>query len=140
MKFVLAAVAIGASALCHAQSLGTIFTDLWWNPDESGWGVTVDHQDDVMFLTFFIYRDRSPYWVVALLRRSPPTDEFTRFVFSGELIETQGPRVRGDDLTRPFDPAEVTTRTIGFVTFRGDAARTALSAPATATPWAPRSR
>jgi hypothetical protein len=24
-----------------AQSLGTTFSDLWWNPSESGWGVTL---------------------------------------------------------------------------------------------------
>ena len=49
-------------ANCNAQSLGTAFSDLWWNPAESGWGVTVDHQQDVMFLMFFIYRsDGSPY-------------------------------------------------------------------------------
>ena len=40
-----------------AQNLGTTFTDLWYTPGEDGWGVTIDHQQNVMFLTFFIYRD-----------------------------------------------------------------------------------
>ena len=54
-----------------AQSLGTVFSDLWWNPSESGWGVTIAHQQDVMFLTFFVYKDdRSPYWVTATLSRT----------------------------------------------------------------------
>jgi len=55
-------VSLSVCGSCLAQSLGTAFSDLWWNPAESGWGVTVDHQQDVMFLTFFIYRsDGSPY-------------------------------------------------------------------------------
>ena len=50
-------------ANCNAQSLGTAFSDLWWNPAESGWGVTVDHQQDAMFLTFFNIQKR---WLAVL--------------------------------------------------------------------------
>jgi len=58
------------AASAGAQNLGTLFSDLWWNPAESGWGVTVDHQQDVMFLTFFVYRaDNSTYWVTATLQK-----------------------------------------------------------------------
>ena len=72
---------------CLAQSLGTAFSDLWWNPAESGWGVTIDHQQDVMFLTFFIYRnDGSPYWVTSLLTH--PVDPNRPFFFSGDAYET----------------------------------------------------
>ena len=47
-------------------TMATILSDLWWNPNESGWGVTVDQQQDIMFLTFFIAGSNgSPYWVVA---------------------------------------------------------------------------
>ena len=64
-----AGLVISGSAM--AQNLGTVFTDLWWIPAESGWGVTIDHQQNFMFLTFFIYRaDGSPYWVTALLQQS----------------------------------------------------------------------
>ena len=74
---------------CLAQSLGTAFSDLWWNPAESGWGVTVDHQQDVMFLTSFIYRrDGSPYWVTSVL--SHPVDPSRPFFFSGDVYETHG--------------------------------------------------
>ena len=31
------------------------YTDLWWIPAESGWGVKVVQTDNFMFLTFFIY-------------------------------------------------------------------------------------
>jgi hypothetical protein len=42
----LSAFAAGSS---FGQSLGTTFSDLWWNPAESGWGVTVDHQQEGCF-------------------------------------------------------------------------------------------
>ncbi len=76
-----------------AQNLGTTFTDLWYTPGEDGWGVTIDHQQNVMFLTFFIYRaDRSPYWVTAVVTKvgtgglaNPPQ------VFTGSVFENHGP-------------------------------------------------
>ncbi|HEX5633216.1 MAG TPA: S8 family serine peptidase, partial [Gemmatimonadales bacterium] len=29
------------------------YSDLWWNPAESGWGVNLEHQGDVIFATWF---------------------------------------------------------------------------------------
>ena len=44
------------------------YTDLWWNPAESGWGVNVVQSDTFMFLTFFIYgQDGKPTWYSASL-------------------------------------------------------------------------
>ena len=71
LKHLVAAVLICAATASNvpAQNLGTIFTDDWWNPNESGWGLIVAHQQNFMFATFFIYRaDGSPYWVT---RRHP---------------------------------------------------------------------
>src|SRR5690349_6413848 len=97
---------------CFAQSLGTTFTDLWWNPAESGWGVTVDHQQDVMFLTFFIYRaDGSPYWVTGALFRTG-TNTVAPFTFSGDLNENHGPYYGG-----AFNPSLVGVRKVGTATF-----------------------
>lgn len=31
------------------------YTDLWWNPSESGWGVSLTHQFGVIFATWFAY-------------------------------------------------------------------------------------
>ena len=43
------------------------YTDLWWIPAESGWGVNVLHTDNFMFLTFFIYGQdhNKPTWYSA---------------------------------------------------------------------------
>jgi len=104
-------VSLSVCGSCLAQSLGTAFSDLWWNPAESGWGVTVDHQQDVMFLTFFIYRsDGSPYWVTSLLTH--PVDPSRPFFFSGDVYETHGP-----SFGQPFNPSLVTNRKVGTATF-----------------------
>jgi hypothetical protein len=31
------------------------YTDLWWVPAESGWGVNLVQSDTVLFVTFIIY-------------------------------------------------------------------------------------
>ncbi len=42
------------------------YTDLWWNPGESGWGLAIAHQGAVMFLAWYIYdAGGSPVWYVA---------------------------------------------------------------------------
>ena len=46
--------------------LSTDYTDLWWNPLESGWGLGITQQDGVMFLTWFVYDEGGrPAWYVA---------------------------------------------------------------------------
>lgn len=106
-------------ANCNAQSLGTAFSDLWWNPEESGWGVTVDHQQDAMFLTFFVYRaDGSPYWVTALLTHT--SNSASPFAFSGDVYETRGPQ-----FSQPFNPSLVSARKVGVANFTATAGNAA---------------
>jgi YVTN family beta-propeller protein len=31
------------------------YTDMWWNPAESGWGLSVTHQQNTMFLAWYVY-------------------------------------------------------------------------------------
>jgi hypothetical protein len=97
-----------------AQNLGTIYTDDWWNPNESGWGLIVAHQQNFMFATFFIYRaDGSPYWVTGQLQKVG-TGGLGTFpqVFTGPLYETSGP-----PFGNPFNSAPVTIHQVGTVTF-----------------------
>jgi hypothetical protein len=98
-----------------AESVGTIWDDLWWNPNESGWGVTVKHQQDVMFLTFFVYRaDRSAYWATTTLTRSGSGGIRFPDTYTGDVYETQGPRFGA-----AFNPSDVTKRKVGTATFTG---------------------
>jgi alpha/beta superfamily hydrolase len=64
------------------------FTALWWNPAESGWGINVNHQGDILFATLFTYSSTgSPMWLVMPggLRQG------TGNTFAGELYRTTGP-------------------------------------------------
>jgi hypothetical protein len=59
---------------------------MWWKPDESGWGVNVNHQGDVVFATVFTYDELgSPMWVVmsGLLQPDGRT-------YAGDLYQVTG--------------------------------------------------
>ena len=49
------------------------FSDLWWNPIEAGWGLTLSHQGDVIFLLWYTYGEGGrDQWVSgAMLLRQP---------------------------------------------------------------------
>src|SRR5689334_13033393 len=90
-----------------ATNFGTDYTDLWWNPNESGWGVNVIQQWDTIFATLFVYdQTGSARWFVASnLTGSQNT-------FSGTLYQTTGPYFGG-----PFNPAGVHAPAVGTMTF-----------------------
>lgn len=61
---------------------------LWWTPGgaESGWGLNVDHQGDILFATWFTYdADGRGLWLVA------PALVRTGNGYSGALYRTTGP-------------------------------------------------
>ena len=44
------------------------YSDLWWNPVQNGWGMTVTHVADVIYLTWYTYGDdREAIWFTAAL-------------------------------------------------------------------------
>lgn len=102
------------SVAIAVPSAGTTYSDLWWNPAEPGWGVTVDHQDKYTFLTFFIYKaDGTPYWVIAGLDQVGTPNFYTSPVtFTGGVYEATGPYYGG-----AFDPSKVKSRQVGTATF-----------------------
>src|SRR5688572_16110895 len=61
-------LAIAATALTLPAAASTLtphYTDLWWLPTESGWGVNIIQQYDTMFVTIFVYgADNQPHWFV----------------------------------------------------------------------------
>ncbi|MGE4072126.1 MAG: hypothetical protein AB7E72_13225 [Lysobacterales bacterium] len=83
------------------------YQDMWWLPDESGWGLMVLHQGDVISAVMFHYRaDGKPAWY--LLSNAPRgTEEF----FTGTLYEVTGPPLFG-----LFNPAAVLPRNVGSMT------------------------
>jgi hypothetical protein len=88
----------------HAQN----YSDIWWNPAESGWGLTIADHESQLFAVWYTYRqDGSPTWLVI------PGGTFSsgRRLFTGDLYETTGP-----PFSAAFDPARVTRTVVGRVT------------------------
>lgn len=95
----------------HAlNTWGTDMSDLWWNPNESGWGANLAHQQEIIFMTLFVYgQDNRVRWYVADALRSQGAG--SDFTFSGALYETTGPFLGG-----AFNPANVGNRQVGTAT------------------------
>lgn len=91
------------------RSAATNYQDLWWNPNESGWGVNVTHQGDVIFATLFDY-DATGKGMWYVLANAPKQ---SAGVYSGALFTTTGPAFNAS----PFNPASVATTQVGTMTF-----------------------
>jgi hypothetical protein len=92
MRKILLAALLGAAGIARAATfLSTDVTDLWWNPDESGWGVNVIQQGGIVFATFFVYdTNGKAHWYVAS-EMAATQGSGSSLTFSGPLYETQGP-------------------------------------------------
>jgi hypothetical protein len=103
----MASVPVGATVFSIDQS------NLWWNPAESGWGMQLVQQADVIFATMFVYdAQNNPVWYTATL--SPAgTNANGGDDFAGDLYLTRGPWLGAT----PFDPTAVAYRKVGRMTF-----------------------
>jgi hypothetical protein len=93
-------------------SRATEYTDLWWNPAESGWGLTVTQQGSVAFLTLFVYgADGKATWF-----SSPATfqanDSNGNPTYSGPLFQSTGPA-----FSATYDAAAVHATAMGTASF-----------------------
>ena len=78
------------------------YSDMWWLPAESGWGVNFTQNEGVIFMTFFIYGpDHQPTWYVAIAYRDANGN------FAGDLYSTVG-----SYFGAPWNPAEHPTATL----------------------------
>lgn len=85
----------------------TDYSGHWWNPSESGWGLSV-HQSatDQVFVAFYHYDSSNrPVWYVA-----PAGKWSTNFWWEGTLYRTSGPTLG----SAAFDPALVSRTPVGF--------------------------
>jgi hypothetical protein len=84
---------------------------LWWRgPEESGWGLNVTQQGDVLFATWFTYdEDGQPQWLV--MSEGRRVDDMA---FTGTLYRTRGPAFS----SAVFDPSRVTRESVGTATLR----------------------
>jgi serine protease len=88
----------------------TNYQDLWWAApaySESGWGINLNHEGDIIFATWFTYDlDGSPMWLVVQANKSAPG------VYTGTLYRTTGPAFNAV----PFVPAKVVATAVGTAT------------------------
>ena len=111
--FVLALVLLTGSASAFASAQTTEITDMWWIADESGWGVNVILQNDVAYLTFFVYdSSKNQIWYSAPAKYQGAIGIDGALVWSGNLYETHGPWFGG-----AFNPGAVVVRQAGTATF-----------------------
>ena len=86
----------------------TDVTDIWWNPNESGWGLQANQSGNVVFVTIFVYgSDSTPRWVVAQLTY------ISGVTFTGPVYLVSGPYYG----LPSFNPAQVSGSQVGTMTF-----------------------
>ena len=90
------------------------FSDLWWaSPagNESGWGVNLQHQGNILFATWFTYDATGKgLWVVMSDGERP---QGTTNTYTGALYTTVGPAFNAN----PWNPGDVHTTQVGTATF-----------------------
>jgi hypothetical protein len=86
-----------------SRASSTNYQDLWWNASESGWGLNIAHQGDILFATLFTY-DASGrgLWLVmsAGLKQADGS-------YLGELYRTSGPAFNAVPFT-PIGASDLT--------------------------------
>lgn len=87
------------------------YQDLWWNApagSESGWGMNITHQGDILFVTWFTYGpDGKGMWLVG-----PRLERTGNATYSGALYRTTGPAFNAS----PWNPAGVGRSEVGGMT------------------------
>lgn len=91
------------------------YTDMWWNPQESGWGINVTHHPSGrLFASWFTYdASGAPLWFTL-----QPGQWTSTTTYTGPIYRTTGP-----DFAAPFDPSRITVAAVGTGTFAFDGAR-----------------
>ena len=104
----------------RAVSTSTDYSDLWFNASESGWGMNVIHQENILFITLFVYgTNNAPTWFVASNVAFQSQNAAGDRIYRGDLFATTGTPFG----VTPFVPLTgANVRTVGTVTFTGLAA------------------
>lgn len=100
---------LAAPQMASGTAFGTDYSDLWWNPAESGWGIQFVQEYDTIFATMFVYgTDNKPTWYSATLIATASGTP----IASGDLVLTSGPYFG----QQAFNAAAVTVRKVGTIT------------------------
>ncbi len=89
------------------------YTDLWWNPAESGWGLALTQDRGMIFVAWFTYDGKGdPAWYVVSacpLVSTPAIGDGC----TGDLYQLSG----GSPLTIPWNGANKVVAKVGWVSF-----------------------
>ena len=81
------AISLAVALPAKASTFSVDYTDLWYIPNESGWGINLIQQNNILFATMFVYgTDNTPRWYVG-----PDVESTNGTSFSGTLYRTTGP-------------------------------------------------
>ena len=99
-------------------TIQTNYSDLWWNPAESGWGISIHHHSsNALVACWLVYgTDGEPRWFLI-----EPGEWIDAKTFRGVIYQSTGP-----DWKDPFETASVELREAGsgVLTFDGPASGT----------------
>jgi subtilase family serine protease len=96
-----------------AASLPGPLSGLWYNPNESGWGIGFTQRRNIVFATWFTYDSSgNPKWYVASSCAMPAGNTGASGTCSGSLYEVSGPTFFGT----AFDPTRVNVAMVGSLT------------------------
>ena len=82
----------------------TNYQGIWWNANESGWGINFAHQGDQIFASWFTYDTTGRGWWLVMTALKTATN-----TYSGKLYQTRGPAFNAV----PFDPSTVVPTEVG---------------------------
>ena len=123
MKRIAAALCLmllGFAASAATTPVSTDASDAWISPTEPGWGVSVNQQKDVLFLTMFVYAPTGlPTWYVGSNTVFAGKSGASA-VYKGPLFTTSG-----SPHTASWNPGTFRMRQVGTVTFTLTSATTA---------------
>jgi len=103
------------SLSARAVSVSTDYSALWWNASESGWGMNVMQEEQILFITLFIYGPAgAPTWYSATATFASANAGGDR-TYIGDLYATTGTPFG----TTPFNPGATTALKVGSIQFIG---------------------
>ena len=104
-----------------AVTASTDYSAIWWNAAESGWGMNVIQQEQILFITLFVYGpNNAPTWLVSSANFVSANGAGDR-TYTGDLFATTGTPYA----VTPFNTGAVTAQAVGTITFVGRADGTA---------------
>ena len=113
MRLIAALAALLFSTVASAITSTADYSDMWWNPSESGWGANMIQQEEIIFVTFFVYdANGKPTWFVAPNTAYTGTSGGAQH-FAGPLYSTTGPYFGAAQ----FNPNSVTVTQVGNIAF-----------------------